>query len=459
MKTLVDTAAQSLKAEEQRLLLTINSLLNQTQDRLEEQLNERMETVDTFFEGLSLSEEEAVESRRPTDILNELNSALHLPLKLTSEQLRALKDDPDSIAEDVSEQVEAMLYSQAITRLIGSVERRLEESLDIEASKLESRDWHELGDILLSSIENVFARRQERLLGDQGQIVKDLQTTFSKLEGPINRQVLYNLLLLVPQGTRATFDKKTHRRVWQRTTRLTYVYEAARYLENQEPEFVAEEVLDHLENAQEAMRSAWGLVELTRLSATPFAELGETAQNGLRYALGEESTSQVKDYALGDLPAEIMPIVVDELGRQALTEIYRQLILGVITELWVDYLTQMEALRISIGLEAYAQRDPLVQYKNRAFELFQNLLSDMRMGVVTRMFTYRPRDLSSVQASTSRGGEAVEESENGSEDLDSVEAPEEEVDESQLQPVSETSGNQAQQQKVSTSKKRRRRRR
>ena len=150
---------------------------------------------------------------------------------------------------------------------------------------------------------------------------------------------------------------------------------------------------------------------------------------------------------------------MDELGRQALTEIYRQLILGVITELWVDYLTQMEALRISIGLEAYAQRDPLVQYKNRAFELFQNLLSDMRMGVVTRMFTYRPRDLSSVQASTSRGGEAIEESENGSEDLDSVEAPEEEVEESQLQPVSEASGNQAQQQKGSTSKKRRRRRR
>ena len=120
---------------------------------------------------------------------------------------------------------------------------------------------------------------------------------------------------------------------------------------------------------------------------------------------------------------------------------------------------EMEALRISIGLEAYAQRDPLVQYKNRAFELFQNLLSDMRMGVVTRMFTYRPRDLSSVQASTSRGGEAIEESENGSEDLDSVEAPEEEVEESQLQPVSEASGNQAQQQKGSTSKKRRRRRR
>jgi preprotein translocase subunit SecA len=38
---------------------------------------------------------------------------------------------------------------------------------------------------------------------------------------------------------------------------------------------------------------------------------------------------------------------------QSLTEIYRQLLLSVITELWVDY-GQMEALRVSIGLEAYA---------------------------------------------------------------------------------------------------------
>jgi preprotein translocase subunit SecA len=459
MKTLVETAAQSLKAEEQRLLMTVNSLLNQTQDRLDVQLAERLETVDTFFEGLSLGEDETTTPRRSTDILNELNSAIHLPLKLTPEQLHALQEDPDSIVEEVSSQIEAMLYSQAITRLIGSVERRLEESLDIEASKLESHDWNELGDTLLNSIENVFARRQERLLGEQGQIVKDLQTTFSRLEGPINRQLLYNLLLLIPQGARATFDKKTHRRVWQRTTRLTYVYEAARYLENRESEEVTDEVLEHLEDAQEAMRHAWGLVELARLSSLPLAELGDITRKGLRETLGKERVSQLKDRPLGNLPQEDMPEVVDELGRQALTEIYRQLILGVITELWVDYLTQMEALRVSIGLEAYAQRDPLVQYKNRAFELFQNLLSDMRMGVVTRMFTYRPRDLSSVQAGPSRGGDIVEERDNTVSELDTVEEAEEEVEESQLQPVSETPGNKPQQQEVSTSKKRRRRRR
>jgi len=59
--------------------------------------------------------------------------------------------------------------------------------------------------------------------------------------------------------------------------------------------------------------------------------------------------------------------------------------------LWVDYLTKVEALRVSIGLEAYAQRDPLVQYKGRASEMFQQLLEDVRALVISRAFAARPR--------------------------------------------------------------------
>jgi len=44
-----------------------------------------------------------------------------------------------------------------------------------------------------------------------------------------------------------------------------------------------------------------------------------------------------------------------------------------------------------VGLEAYAQRDPLVQYKGQASELFKNLLSDIRGGVISRMFLFQPR--------------------------------------------------------------------
>jgi len=51
----------------------------------------------------------------------------------------------------------------------------------------------------------------------------------------------------------------------------------------------------------------------------------------------------------------------------------------------------VEALRVSIGLEAYAQRDPLVQYKGRASEMFAQLLEDVRGLVISRAFAARPR--------------------------------------------------------------------
>ncbi len=204
----------------------------------------------------------------------------------------------------------------------------------------------------------------------------------------------------MPQGARAAFDRKTHRRVVLRTTRLTYIYAAAHLLENRETEEITQDVLAHLEQAQAVMQRAWGAAEWTRLGSSTIDELDQITQSALLNALGAEAYQSALTQTLSSLSPEDREQAIDALGRRALTEIYRQLLLSVITELWVDYLTQMEALRVSIGLEAYGQRDPLVQYKSRAFALFQELLGNMRLGVVSRMFTYRPRDLTTVQAQT-----------------------------------------------------------
>jgi len=84
-------------------------------------------------------------------------------------------------------------------------------------------------------------------------------------------------------------------------------------------------------------------------------------------------------------------IIQDLIGNRLQNDGYRELLLRVISEQWVEYLTSVEALRVSIGMEAYAQRDPLVQYKGRATEMFAQLLVDIRMGAIGRVFTYHPR--------------------------------------------------------------------
>jgi len=60
--------------------------------------------------------------------------------------------------------------------------------------------------------------------------------------------------------------------------------------------------------------------------------------------------------------------------------------LQTIDQKWIDYLTQMEQFREGIGLHAYGQRDPLVEYKNEAFKMFGELTANIQADIVTRMY-------------------------------------------------------------------------
>jgi preprotein translocase subunit SecA len=373
-------------------------------DRLDEQLEERLDALDIFLEGLELADE--TDTRSPKEIAEELIQTVRLPLRLSSAQLRALRDDPRSLEDDLRGQIEKVMTAITIARLVGAIQRVLKEDIGLSAISLDDANWDTLSNRVVEAVQSTFARRRERYLGDgtSGQISTDLDKILPRIEKEtLDRSDLYRLLLTVMQGRRADFDKKTHRRVWVRTTRITYIYAAAKLLENRSDETITQDVLAHLQDAQSAMQEVWGESEIRRLGNTTPEGLDEAAQKGLRDALGEEAFPEIRSTPLGDLTGGLRQRVVDELGRQALTQIYRQLLLRVISDLWVEYLTQMEALRVSIGLEAYAQRDPLVQYKNKAFEMFQGLLRDMRMSVVTRMFTYRPAQEVGVGQATSAG--------------------------------------------------------
>jgi preprotein translocase subunit SecA len=410
---LVGLAGEALQAEEDHLLRTVNSLLEASQDRLQSQVKERMEALDTFFEGLGLDEAEDNAPRSARELQDELVSMVHVSLRLSPEEQRMLRDDPDQVRSAVQSQVQNAVAVQSVQRLIGGIERRLEDPLELESSQLDGNAWETMADQVYQAVQSSLAKRRERLMGNgagpaSGLLAHDLDATLARINGPITTNHMLGLLLMMPQGTKATFDKKTHRRVLERTTRLTYIYLAARLLENRTPDDITEEVLKHLQDAQEAIRRAWGSNEFARMADARLSELEPGLQDSLCSLLGEDACASLQVQPMQSLSREQVIQVMDELGRRALTEVYRQLLLGVITELWVDYLTQMEALRVSIGLEAYGQRDPLVQYKSKAFEYFQNLLRDMRSGVISRMFIYRPRDLSMVQSEVKRPTDEVE---------------------------------------------------
>ena len=64
----------------------------------------------------------------------------------------------------------------------------------------------------------------------------------------------------------------------------------------------------------------------------------------------------------------------------------RGVFLQVIDREWQDYLRAMDDLRTGVNLRAYGQRDPLIEYKKEAFEMFESLMSTIKTKVATSMF-------------------------------------------------------------------------
>ena len=72
-----------------------------------------------------------------------------------------------------------------------------------------------------------------------------------------------------------------------------------------------------------------------------------------------------------------------------LRRIERDILLSVIDNRWIDYLHNLDSLREGIGLRAYGQKDPLIEYKREAFEMFQNLTYDIQRDTVMILFNTR----------------------------------------------------------------------
>jgi preprotein translocase subunit SecA len=85
------------------------------------------------------------------------------------------------------------------------------------------------------------------------------------------------------------------------------------------------------------------------------------------------------------------------LGSELMARLERFATLSVIDQKWKDHLREMDDLKEGIGLRAYGQKDPLVEYKTEAFQLFLNLLQEIRDEVVSFAFKFFPQAPEEVQ--------------------------------------------------------------
>jgi preprotein translocase subunit SecA len=93
----------------------------------------------------------------------------------------------------------------------------------------------------------------------------------------------------------------------------------------------------------------------------------------------------------------------ERFGREAMGEMASWVLLRTIDSKWRDHLYEMDYLREGIGLRALAQRDPLVEYKNEGFTLFQEMMESIQSDFVRYLYHLEIVKEEEPQAAPARG--------------------------------------------------------
>jgi preprotein translocase subunit SecA len=145
---------------------------------------------------------------------------------------------------------------------------------------------------------------------------------------------------------------------------------------------IEEEVLDRVDKATvggSAHRDDWNM-----------KGLADELSFELMRPIGAADLESPTPEALKDKAAEIGEQAYRareaEFGAPLLRDVERHLYLYTLDEHWRDHLYELDHLKGGIGLRAYGQRDPLIEYKKEAYTLFETLVREVREEFVQRLF-------------------------------------------------------------------------
>lgn len=123
------------------------------------------------------------------------------------------------------------------------------------------------------------------------------------------------------------------------------------------------------------------------ISIIPF---DDASQSQLVNELGKSKDPNIIISALKGIAKDTYESREKTLGSQMVREIEKYVYLTTLDEKWMDHLDQMETLRDGIGLRGYAQRDPLVEYQQEAYKMFERLVGIIESSVVKKIYRLNP---------------------------------------------------------------------
>lgn len=385
-------AKEAVLSENKHILDAAALLFERSEQSFKAQLAERGELLDTYLEAFDPSEQH--------DLQAEIGAIIQSQVRLAPAQQRSLMDDPMSMKGPLKDALRSATMLITIRRVLLTLEKRFGDSWQLKAAELAALPWAEARQRIESLMRDSLDRRVERLFGAEGEVRRDLEADPELLESALSSEdSLARLVEVSTQGKRVAFDVRSHRKTFRTQLRLTYIFSMADTLRGQPAQQVTQKILVHLQGAEDKLAEIFGQFEWQHLANNKFtlADLPQTTQSALKEAVGSADYDAISHLAVEEIPVHLHGEIQPVLGNKAQNRIYRDLLLGTISETWVEYLTRMEALRVSISMESYAQRDPLVQYKGQASTLFTEMLSEVRQTVISRIFRYRPTKAAEAQ--------------------------------------------------------------
>ncbi len=81
----------------------------------------------------------------------------------------------------------------------------------------------------------------------------------------------------------------------------------------------------------------------------------------------------------------------EEIGDEQIRELERVVVLKVVDEKWMNHIDDMDELKDGIGLRAYGQKDPVVQYRIEGFDRFEEMIANIKFDVVKILMNIRKK--------------------------------------------------------------------
>ncbi len=105
------------------------------------------------------------------------------------------------------------------------------------------------------------------------------------------------------------------------------------------------------------------------------------------------SVEELKNYLQEQLRIayDLKESQIEKFRLGLMREAERFFILQQIDNLWREHLQSMDSLRESVGLRGYGQKDPLIEYKNEGYDMFLEMMTNMRRNVIYSMFMFQPK--------------------------------------------------------------------